>query len=230
VAVGLDGREHSTDYWSKGGAAEFEQITATFSRMPLKDIKTFRLQIRPYRWVEFRNVSLQPGKKTDVKVGQLKTADPPISPGLAGSAQVELLEGPDVLVLRGKREDVHRIGDALTRGQRAAGRAQIELLEGLDVLVLRGKREDVHRIGDALTRVQRAEEAAPTGKNEPLLREQRDTLRRKKVDEQKAKGSQGFPHDIERGMKADEVERIQKIMERIRENGGLPPIEPKSER
>lgn len=36
--------------------------------MPLSSIKEFRLQVRPYDWVEFKNVSLQSGQKTDVKV------------------------------------------------------------------------------------------------------------------------------------------------------------------
>lgn len=37
-----------------------------FSKVSLKDIQVFRLQTRPYQWVEFRNVSLQPGHKTHV--------------------------------------------------------------------------------------------------------------------------------------------------------------------
>jgi hypothetical protein len=36
--------------------------------MALSQLKEFRFQIQPYRWVEFRNVSLQPGSHTPVEV------------------------------------------------------------------------------------------------------------------------------------------------------------------
>jgi hypothetical protein len=36
--------------------------------LPLSSIKEYRFQVRPYYWVGFKNVSLQPGQKTDVKV------------------------------------------------------------------------------------------------------------------------------------------------------------------
>ncbi len=116
IAVGLDGREHRAGSWSRNGARNFLQITATFYGVSQKDIKVFRVQTRPYDQVEFRNVSLQPGKKTDVRIGHLKILDPSISFGAVGPAQIELLEGPDVPVIRGKREDVQRIGSSLTRG------------------------------------------------------------------------------------------------------------------
>jgi len=39
-----------------------------FSGLPLSDVKEFRFEARPYAWVEFRNVSLQPGQRTQVEV------------------------------------------------------------------------------------------------------------------------------------------------------------------
>jgi hypothetical protein len=42
--------------------------TVVFADLPLSSIKEFRFQVRPYCWVEFKNVSLQSGQKTDVKV------------------------------------------------------------------------------------------------------------------------------------------------------------------
>jgi len=48
---------------------ERQQVTrATFTNLALRQIKEITLQTRPYRWVEFHNVSLQPGQKTDVQV------------------------------------------------------------------------------------------------------------------------------------------------------------------
>ena len=34
----------------------------------LGEVKEFRFQVRPYRWVEFRNVSLEPGRRTQVEI------------------------------------------------------------------------------------------------------------------------------------------------------------------
>jgi hypothetical protein len=76
VAVGRDGLEHRASASSGGGASSFRQITATFSKLTLKDIKVFRVQTRPYEQAEFHNVSLRPGQKTDVKVVQLGTPLP----------------------------------------------------------------------------------------------------------------------------------------------------------
>ena len=67
VAVGKDGQEYPSSCHD-AGAGTTHQITATFSKLSLKEIKSFRLQARPYQWIEFRNVSLHPGQKTDVQI------------------------------------------------------------------------------------------------------------------------------------------------------------------
>jgi len=69
TAVGTDGRGHSASTSQSGNTGgNLVQVTATFAKFSLKDIKGFRLVKRPYEWIEVRNVSLQPGKKTDVQV------------------------------------------------------------------------------------------------------------------------------------------------------------------
>ena len=68
VAIGADGREHIATSAQWGGGGKLYQITSTFDKLPLKDVKTFRFQTRPYEWVEFRNVSLHAGEKTNVEV------------------------------------------------------------------------------------------------------------------------------------------------------------------
>jgi hypothetical protein len=68
TAVGTDGRGHSASTSQSGNTGKLVQVTATFTKFSLKDIKGFRLVKRPYEWIEFHNVSLQPGKKTDVQV------------------------------------------------------------------------------------------------------------------------------------------------------------------
>ena len=68
VAVGRDGKEHRASSCEGAGAANFLQVTATFPGLSRKAVKAFRVQTRPYRHVEFRNVSLRPGQKTDVQI------------------------------------------------------------------------------------------------------------------------------------------------------------------
>jgi prepilin-type processing-associated H-X9-DG protein len=60
--------EHQSDY--RGGlwtSAGFKQITPDFN-LPLDDVAAFQLQVRPYTWIEFRNVCLQPGKHQKVEI------------------------------------------------------------------------------------------------------------------------------------------------------------------
>jgi hypothetical protein len=65
VAVANDGSEHVTRLSNdKDGSAG----TVVFHDLPLSSIKEFRFQVRPYRWVEFQNVALQPGQKMNVQV------------------------------------------------------------------------------------------------------------------------------------------------------------------
>ncbi|HBO43013.1 MAG TPA: hypothetical protein DD670_03575 [Planctomycetaceae bacterium] len=63
VAIDDGGKEHASliGYYGDRG-------TAVFRGVPLSSIKEFQLQVRPCDWVEFRNVSLQPGYGTAVTV------------------------------------------------------------------------------------------------------------------------------------------------------------------
>ena len=69
IAIDATGKEH-VKAWGSGISTlkEYRQLTATFRGVSLEQIREFRFQARPYHWVEFRNVSLQPGQKTDVRV------------------------------------------------------------------------------------------------------------------------------------------------------------------
>jgi hypothetical protein len=72
IALGKDGKEYSSGLTQVGGG-KINKISAKFAKVTLKDIQAFRLQARPYQWVEFRNISLQPGQKTNVQVVQPDT-------------------------------------------------------------------------------------------------------------------------------------------------------------
>ena len=67
AAVDLKGGRH-LGRRSHGAAAALARTTARFDKLPLAQIKEFQFQVRPYRWAEFRNVSLQAGHRTNVEV------------------------------------------------------------------------------------------------------------------------------------------------------------------
>jgi len=48
-------------------SGKIDQHTANFRNLKLGQIKEFQYQARPYQWVEFKNVSLSPGHKTNVQ-------------------------------------------------------------------------------------------------------------------------------------------------------------------
>ena len=60
VAMDKAGTEIRTGSYSSGSAGGVNQITCTFANVSLDDIKEFRVQVRPYEWAEFRNVSVRP--------------------------------------------------------------------------------------------------------------------------------------------------------------------------
>jgi hypothetical protein len=78
IAVAADGKEHTGGGTSatQGG---MKSVQAKFS-LPLSKIKEFRLQSRPYEEVNFKNVSLRPGVKTEVKI---ESQSPALSPQLS---------------------------------------------------------------------------------------------------------------------------------------------------
>ena len=66
VAIDQSGKLHTGEL-TGGSAGKTRQSTATF-HMPASEIKGYKLQARPYEWIRFRNISLEPGQKTDVEV------------------------------------------------------------------------------------------------------------------------------------------------------------------
>ena len=67
VAIGKDNQLYTASSAGASVAGKLATIEVTFS-IPLRKIREFQFQTRPYQWTEFRNVSLQPSKKTDVQV------------------------------------------------------------------------------------------------------------------------------------------------------------------
>jgi hypothetical protein len=76
VAVTSDGSEHASFIGHEGKGSETAR--AVFHRLPVSSIEEFRLQLRRFAWVDFRNVSLRVGRKTTVTV--LSWVDPADAP------------------------------------------------------------------------------------------------------------------------------------------------------
>lgn len=60
VAIDQQGQEHTASRSQSSAIGNVTQYTATFQELPLEQITEFRLQARPYHFVEFRNVALNP--------------------------------------------------------------------------------------------------------------------------------------------------------------------------
>ncbi len=67
IAIDMEGKIH-TGGSSSGSNGNMTQSTAQFYKLPLKQIKEFQFQTRPYEWVTFKDVSLEPGEITKAQV------------------------------------------------------------------------------------------------------------------------------------------------------------------
>ncbi len=59
IAIDTSGHEYTGNRTTGGGAGNISQITATYD-LPIRQIKSFQLQSRPYEWAEFKNIALSP--------------------------------------------------------------------------------------------------------------------------------------------------------------------------
>ncbi|UCC99210.1 MAG: hypothetical protein JSW66_04850, partial [Phycisphaerales bacterium] len=67
IAITKSGQVRNSGYSGSGGI-KLSSLTYIFNELPLETIREFQFQVRPYTWVEFKNVSLRPGLKTGVQV------------------------------------------------------------------------------------------------------------------------------------------------------------------
>ncbi len=68
VAIDHTGNIRLSSGGFRHGPSGLQQIEARFSGLLQDEVKEFRFETRPYEWVTFKNVSLQPGIKPDVQV------------------------------------------------------------------------------------------------------------------------------------------------------------------
>ncbi len=95
IAIDQQGREHRSIGTSGGGVTGVVQFTYRFPIL-LDRIKEFRFQTRPYRWVTFRNVSLEPGRRTDVAV---EVNEPAATEDQSRTQEIPPAEGPVAVTL-----------------------------------------------------------------------------------------------------------------------------------
>lgn len=74
VAVAKDNQESHASQSKDSTVNGSHRIEATFANVSRGDFRAFRLQVRPYQWIEFRNVTMQPGHKTEVIIEALPPA------------------------------------------------------------------------------------------------------------------------------------------------------------
>jgi beta-lactamase regulating signal transducer with metallopeptidase domain len=67
VAVDKEGNIHFSGAGS-GGTDNLRFTTGSFHNLERDQLEEYRFEVRPYEWVEFKDVSLRPGTKTQVEV------------------------------------------------------------------------------------------------------------------------------------------------------------------
>ncbi len=68
VALDKQGKLHISPSSGSVGTDNLRQTNATFPDISSEQVKEYQFQIRRYEWIEFKNVSLVPGNKTNVQV------------------------------------------------------------------------------------------------------------------------------------------------------------------
>jgi beta-lactamase regulating signal transducer with metallopeptidase domain len=68
VAVDREKREHAPDHRTGSSQGAAHLYGASFQGLPLSKVREFRFQRRPFQHVEFRNVSLHAGQKTNFEI------------------------------------------------------------------------------------------------------------------------------------------------------------------
>ena len=68
VAVDANGKVYTASSTDAPSVTNISQLTATFQNLKRDDVREFRMQVRPYQWVVFEGVSLQPGVTTSPHV------------------------------------------------------------------------------------------------------------------------------------------------------------------
>ncbi|MBN2127899.1 MAG: right-handed parallel beta-helix repeat-containing protein [Sedimentisphaerales bacterium] len=94
VAMAKDGRTIEASKYKWGEAGKARQTTSRFEGISLSEIAEFQFQTRPWTWIEFENVSLRPGRGTNVEVRL------PVDQGLREQDEAQLDESTTLPLTR----------------------------------------------------------------------------------------------------------------------------------
>jgi serine/threonine protein kinase len=99
IAIDREEKEHKSEIVeSSGGYSGIQQVTVKFPGLTLKDISKFVLQSRPYEWVEFRNVAIEPKSSEKAPSSDKATFEPSSKDAAAFGPEIDrLLTDPSYL-------------------------------------------------------------------------------------------------------------------------------------
>ena len=63
VAVDKNGKEHLSSTGGSGGTDEIRRTIANFRDLTKEKLREYRFRVRGYEWIEFKDISLRPGKE-----------------------------------------------------------------------------------------------------------------------------------------------------------------------
>ncbi|MBN2131958.1 MAG: M56 family metallopeptidase [Sedimentisphaerales bacterium] len=88
VAFDRNGVMHA-DYHGAVSSSDIYQLTARFRNLARDQIARFEYQVRRYDWIEFENISLRPGERTDVQVRRVTASGAGLPPHLPAPEDLE---------------------------------------------------------------------------------------------------------------------------------------------
>lgn len=68
IAIDKEGKIHLSAEHGSSGMGDLFHKDAVFPNLAYGQLKEYQFQTRPYEWITFKNVSLRPGVKTEVKI------------------------------------------------------------------------------------------------------------------------------------------------------------------
>jgi len=102
VAVDKDGKVHFSSRGGSSGTDNLRRTTASFPDLTRDKLQEYRFQLRPHEWVEFKDISLRPGKEAVALTEKRRAAGREELEKWLGQGQTRRIR-EQILVLRGCR-------------------------------------------------------------------------------------------------------------------------------